>query len=359
MAKQRKITTEGAIHLTTLCSTIGKALLITTALLSVSACDQSSSSPTILASPPVAVTPPIVSAEKVVGAASIASCEQAGSDDASDCYVIEGTVAKMYGVIGDGSLSDYNKMRTEYPEVTEVVLVNVPGSANDDENIRVGEALHADKINTSLLANSEIASGGVDYFLAGITRRIENGARVGVHSWSDGTVSDASTLPRDHPSHQLYLDYYSDIQYDSGKEFYFFTINAAPSNSIHWMTNSELEQYKMATQASSQSVTFKNGGVAYIKSDARYLGRHIVSIEPDSVANVIGDASNTDFHINVQGVHFLDGGAGQDRLFVNGTAEDFLREDFSNSRTVLFDTRSGQNLTLHLDNFELIEFRRN
>lgn len=357
MAKHKNITIGISIHLLPLCSRIGKALLVTTALLNVSACDQSSSSPIILTPPPVAVTPPVVSTEKVVGAASIATCEQAGRNDASDCYVIEGTVAKMNGVIGDGSLSDYNKMRADYPEVTEVVLVDVPGSANDDENVKVGKALHADKINTRLLANSEIASGGVDYFLAGATRRIENGARVGVHSWSDGTVSNASNLPRDHPSHQLYLDYYNEIDYGSGKEFYFFTINAAPASSIHWMTNSELEHYKMATHATSQSVSFKNGGVAYIKSTARYLGQHIVRIEPDSYANVIGNAEDTDFHVNVQGVHFLNGGDGQDRLFVNGAAEQFLRKDYPNGRTVLFDTRLGQNLTLHLDNFEVIVFR--
>ena len=40
-------------------------------------------------------------------------------------------------------------------------------------------------IATHLPADGEIASGGVDFFLAGVKRTAEAGAKIGVHSWAD------------------------------------------------------------------------------------------------------------------------------------------------------------------------------
>ncbi len=112
----------------------------------------------------------------------------------------------------------------------------------------------------------------------------------------------------------------------------------------------------MTTQASSQSVSSKNGGVAYIKSEPRYLGRHIVNVEPTSYANIIGDEADTDFYVNVQGVHFLDGGPGNNRLYVQGSAEDYWKTEDTDGKTILFDRRADQNMTLHLENIEHIDF---
>ena len=71
---------------------------------------------------------------------------------------------------------------------------------------------------------------------------------MGVHSWSDGVV-EAADLPRDHPDHQLYISYYQDIGFSAqwAEDFYFFTINAAPADDIHWMTSAEIAQYEMTT----------------------------------------------------------------------------------------------------------------
>jgi len=52
-------------------------------------------------------------------------------------------------------------------------------------------------------------------------------------------------LPPDDPEHDLYLDYYADI--GISEDFYWFTLDAAPANSIHWMTAEEMDRYGMLT----------------------------------------------------------------------------------------------------------------
>ena len=84
-----------------------------------------------------------------------------------------------------------------------------------------------------------------------------------------------------------------------------------------------------------------------------------VVAKPTSYANIIGDEADTDFYVNVQGVHFLDGGPGNDRLYVQGSAEDYWKTEVTDGKTILFDRRADQNMTLHLENIEHIEFQTN
>ena len=69
-------------------------------------------------------------------------------------------------------------------------------------------------LNTVVLADSLIASGGVDFFLAGVERTIEPGAKLGVHTWGGDGFSGAE-LPRDDPEHNCYLAYYSEMGYSN------------------------------------------------------------------------------------------------------------------------------------------------
>ena len=81
------------------------------------------------------------------------------------------------------------------PDIKDVVLENVPGSINDEWNVKTCLLLHEKGMNTILLPTSEIASGGVDLFISGNKRMIANGAKIGVHSWQDGK-KDGIEYPR-------------------------------------------------------------------------------------------------------------------------------------------------------------------
>ena len=122
----------------------------------------------------------------------------------------------------------------------------VPGSADDFALFEAGRILNDADIGTRLPSQSIIASGGVDLFLAGTRRQIEDGASLGVHSWASPPDIQGSDLPADDPSHVLYVGFYRDIDIDEA--FYWVTLEAAPSDGIHWMTAAELQKFRAATE---------------------------------------------------------------------------------------------------------------
>ena len=74
---------------------------------------------------------------------------------------------------------------------------------------------------------------------------MEQGARIGVHSWSDG-LREAMDYPRDAPEHEANRAY---IEAMLGQDdFYWFTIEAAPADDILWMTADQISQYGLLTQ---------------------------------------------------------------------------------------------------------------
>ena len=128
-----------------------------------------------------------------------------------------------------------------------LVFTMVPGSIDDETNLDLGRMLRQAGIVTFLPSLGTVASGGTDLFLSGVRRIVERGARVGVHSWSTGGPFDPSavSLPRDHPEHAKYLDYYRDMGIP--EDFYWFTLRAAPPDGVHWMTEAEMRRYRIYT----------------------------------------------------------------------------------------------------------------
>ena len=155
-------------------------------------------------------------------------------------FEVAADVAIMTGTI-DGTTPDrVASLIAEHPDVRSIVMRDVPGSVNDEANLEAAREVRDAGLSTHLLADSVIASGGTDFFLAGVVRTIEPGARIGVHSWGGGEW-EALDLPRDHEAHRPYLDYYGDMGIPA--DFYWFTLEAAPADGIHWMTAEELETF--------------------------------------------------------------------------------------------------------------------
>ncbi len=170
-------------------------------------------------------------------------------DEVASFYFKENQTSKdtiyMRGVIYRNTLIDIQKAFDENPQVTTLVMVDVPGSFDDEVNLLASREIRNRNINTYLPDSSVVASGGTDMFLAGKQRAVHETALLGVHSWSGGDLA-ALDYPRDHEEHQKYLDYY--VEMDIPKDFYWYTLEAAPADSIHWMTSAEIEQYKVITE---------------------------------------------------------------------------------------------------------------
>ena len=160
-------------------------------------------------------------------------------------FSVEGDTLLMNGEINSKSLAQFNAIYAKNPNIRTLVEVNVPGSLDDDVMIALAYRVRKLGLNTHLQANSEIHSGGVDLFLAGVERTIEQGAIIGVHSWSDG-IKDAAEYPPHAPEHEQNRRYVQDML--GSDEFYWFTIYAAPADGIHMMSEDEIQLFGLSTQ---------------------------------------------------------------------------------------------------------------
>lgn len=163
------------------------------------------------------------------------------SDNQSADFKISGDSALMSGVICADTPAKVLRLAFEHPAVRTIVMENVPGSIDDEANLRAARYVRKFGFATKLNSNGSVASGGTDFFLAGETRSFESGAKFGIHSWG-GPGFQGKDVPRDNPQHQLYLKYYEEMGIPA--EFYWRTLEAAPANDIHWMTEEELVEYK-------------------------------------------------------------------------------------------------------------------
>jgi len=177
--------------------------------------------------------------------------------------------AVLHGYIDATTPTVVQTFINTYPNVTTLVFMQIAGSADDDANLLASQTLKNQGLKFYLPAvnayaqDAFIASGGVDMFLAGDTRVIDLNGEVGVHSWSDGT-NDATGFPVGHAFHLPYINYYVSMGFSQAdaEAFYYFTINAASANSIHNMTETEIENYKLRTckYAAAPTYTISTNG---------------------------------------------------------------------------------------------------
>jgi hypothetical protein len=153
------------------------------------------------------------------------------------------------GGLGTRAYNQIFDLHLNHPEITTIVEKRISGSLHDDINMQTGRLIRKYGLNTHLTSTSDIASGGVDLFCSGKKRSKEAGAKLGVHSWSSEDVANASDLPESSPLHQNQIDYFTEmLGTPTGKEFYFYTINAAPANQIHQMNEAEIAEYHLLTE---------------------------------------------------------------------------------------------------------------
>lgn len=183
----------------------------------------------------------------------ITSITQADFDYVVASFTIKNNTAYMSGVIDSTTPKVLKDLLEGNPKIDTIVMVDVEGSIDDESNIKASYYLHDNKINTHVPQDGVIASGGVDFFLAGNIRTIESGAKLGVHSWADNDGTTGNQLSKDHPNHDMYLQYYKYIGIP--KEFYWFTLNAAPAEQIYYMTENEMQKYGVLTDKTSLTNT--------------------------------------------------------------------------------------------------------
>lgn len=173
-----------------------------------------------------------------------------GSPYEAATFEIEEETAFMYGVIDHTTPEVVQALVDEHPGVTRIVMVDVPGSDDDPANLKASRLVRENGLTTVVPSNGVIASGGVDFFTAGKFRVVEPCAKLGVHSWNedgpDGSIILGNAVPRDHEIHTMFLEFYREMEIP--EDFYWFTLEAAPSQRIHWMSDEEIVLYGLTTE---------------------------------------------------------------------------------------------------------------
>lgn len=162
---------------------------------------------------------------------------------------VEDTVAYAYGGTDKDSFNDVRRQLDENPQIETIVLKHIPGTTHLGENSRIAQLIRARGIDTHLESGSFIASGGVDLFLAGDERTMECGARIGVHSWRDENGATPASLGHD-PIEPRMIAFHDSL--GIGPEFYPFTRDSAPHESLYFLTMDDVERFDLLSDESCE-----------------------------------------------------------------------------------------------------------
>lgn len=158
---------------------------------------------------------------------------------------LDGSRLVLSGEITSRTPANFIAVLDANPRVQVIVPFDMPGSVDEMAVYRMGDAIRARGLDTHLTADSEIYSGAVNLFLAGNRRSMERGAIMGVHSWADG-FGEGSSYPRDASEHRGNVAYTRDML--GSDAFYWFTLQAAPSDGIHVLTQAEIKGFGLVTE---------------------------------------------------------------------------------------------------------------
>ena len=161
-------------------------------------------------------------------------------------YEVRGDRAILIGNLDSDTPMIVRRMLRKHPDLRELVLLNLPGTVDDDANLEACRLIREAGLSVVVPSDGIVASGGVDWVLAGVERRVEEGALVGIHSWAVdfyGFSVEGRDLPPNHPEHRDYLEFYEEMGIPAG--LYWRTLNASSSFGMHWMTREELERYDL------------------------------------------------------------------------------------------------------------------
>jgi hypothetical protein len=158
-------------------------------------------------------------------------------------FDVEGSRAYGYGFTDGRSQDVVKKLMRQHPDVDTLVFVSMPGTQDLTSNYHLARSIRRAGLNTELRADSRLASGAVDLFLAGSTRTVACGAMIGVHAWGTGGFDAQDAWWDNHRSASR--DFLSDMGIDP--DFYDFRTDAAGTESIHWLTPAEINRWAVAS----------------------------------------------------------------------------------------------------------------
>jgi len=160
-------------------------------------------------------------------------------------FRVQGNAAYVFGTTDSHSHNLVKNFVRKNPNVDTLILQAMPGTQDMDTNRRVVMDIRAAGLATHVPADGRIASGAVDWFIAGRPRTVECGAMIGVHSWGskmgdrgDKTFYDSQLRTQRYFLNKMGVD----------PDFYEFTRSAAGPDDIYWLTVDDMLRYRLITE---------------------------------------------------------------------------------------------------------------
>jgi hypothetical protein len=159
-----------------------------------------------------------------------------GIADYGPFRMIDGRRAALLGETDRSSPYWFARMLRDYPELSQIDMVECPGTRDDFANLKLGRMIREAGLATYVPSIGSVRSGAVELFLAGQSRKIDKGAEFAVHSWRDAQGREADDFAMSAPENRKYFDYYADMgmSVSQARGFYAMT-NSVPHHQALWL----------------------------------------------------------------------------------------------------------------------------
>lgn len=156
-------------------------------------------------------------------------------------------IAVFDGTIDSEAEADLSEMLGFYNTVEEIRFENATGASSASSAFAMAELISANNLTTSIVENGEISQFATYVFLGGTSRSLGDNAKIGVNSWQTNNGIEASTLSEDNNVHDPFISFLMNNGYseDDAQEFYFFTLNAASSSEVHYLSKEEINNFRL------------------------------------------------------------------------------------------------------------------
>ncbi|MEJ6009597.1 alpha/beta hydrolase [Novosphingobium aquae] len=158
--------------------------------------------------------------------------------------VIDANRAALVDVTDGRSPAAFAAMLAAFPQITELQMIECPGTLDDSANLRLGRMIRAKGVATHVPSGGSVRSGAVELFLAGSRRMADPGAEFAVHAWEDENGRQPGDFAKDAPVNLAYIAYYREMGMSpvEARAFYDMT-NTVPNRDARWLNASQMGQW--------------------------------------------------------------------------------------------------------------------
>jgi hypothetical protein len=158
--------------------------------------------------------------------------------------VLDEQRAALTGITDGTSPAEFAAMLRDHPRLAVLEMLDCPGTYDDLANLELGRMIRHAGLATHVPADGSVRSGAVELFLAGTTRRIDDGAEFAVHAWEDEAGLEATDFAADSPENRKYLAYYREMGMDAGQAAAFYAMtNSVPFERALWLDAEQMRRW--------------------------------------------------------------------------------------------------------------------